>query len=519
MTMRMKKTSTRIPIKFPLLLFGFAALLRILVGFHPHSGQYNFHGSLKAYGGDFEAQRHWMEITYHLPIGDWYWYDPEYWGLDYPPLTAYVSYFCGFISHYIVGPKSVALDTSRGIEDPVLKAYMRVTVLVLDLLIFGSALWYSSSRRDRKSFWAVLVALSQPAILLIDHGHFQYNTVALGLSIWAFIYMVQPDFGSCMFGSFLFCLALNFKQMTLYYAPPVFFYLLGRCASHPKQFPLRFLALGLTVLLTFFILWEPFLQYGPSHMDTTQYERAEHVLRRIFPFERGLFEGKVANLWCALDTKPVNIRERIDSELQPLLALAVTFIMALPSSYSLFCVGRQEHDNKDNIHNHWIKLLWGATSSALSFFLASFQVHEKSILLALAPCTILLWEDPSFVDWFSIACVWSLWPLLQVDRLHVAYMCTVTIFGCLIWFRRIGQNNVVNPTVFSGLFQLIPMLSYLGMLALHVTQIIVKAPPNLPDLFEVLWSVAGCGMFGIAWLVSCGKLFSAGETNSKMKTE
>jgi alpha-1,3-glucosyltransferase len=64
--------------------------------------------------GDFEAQRHWMEITIHLPIGDWFvpldllfadWgssvdrgscdnryrnttdNDLLYWGLDYPPLT------------------------------------------------------------------------------------------------------------------------------------------------------------------------------------------------------------------------------------------------------------------------------------------------------------------------------------------------------------------------------------------------------------------------------------------------
>jgi alpha-1,3-glucosyltransferase len=513
----MKKELDPIPFNFVLFLFGFAALLRILVGFHPHSGQNNFHGSMKAYGGDFEAQRHWMEITYHLPIGDWYWYDLQYWGLDYPPLTAYVSYLCGVISHYVVGPESVALDTSRGIEDPVHKAYMRTTVLVLDLLIYGSAVWYSSFHRDRRSLWAVLVALAQPAIILVDHGHFQYNTVALGLSISAFSYMVQADFGSCIFGSFLFCLALNFKQMTLYYAPAVFFYLLGRCASQPKRFLLRFLLLGFTVLFTFGILWEPFLKYGPSHMATTPYERAEHILRRIFPFERGLFEGKVANLWCALSTKPVNIRERIDSELQPLIALGITFAMAMPSSYSLFCVGRNVRDS--NTRNHWIKLLWGTTSSALSFFLASFQVHEKSILLALAPCTLLLWEDPAFVEWFSIVCVWSLWPLLQVDRLHVAYVCTVTMFGSLIWFRRMGQSKMTIPIVFSGIFQVIPLLSYLGMLGLHAAQIFVEAPSNLPDLFEVLWSVAGCGMFFFAWLVTCGKLFQTGTTESKIKTE
>ena len=45
--------------------------------------------------GDFEAQRHWMEITIHLPISQWYFYDLEYWGLDYPPLTAYHSWILG----------------------------------------------------------------------------------------------------------------------------------------------------------------------------------------------------------------------------------------------------------------------------------------------------------------------------------------------------------------------------------------------------------------------------------------
>lgn len=45
--------------------------------------------------GDFEAQRHWMEVTAHLPVSQWYWYDLEWWGLDYPPLTAYHSWMLG----------------------------------------------------------------------------------------------------------------------------------------------------------------------------------------------------------------------------------------------------------------------------------------------------------------------------------------------------------------------------------------------------------------------------------------
>lgn len=50
--------------------------------------------------GDFEAQRHWMELTTALPMRDWYRNtssnDLLYWGLDYPPLTcvAWRSFAC-----------------------------------------------------------------------------------------------------------------------------------------------------------------------------------------------------------------------------------------------------------------------------------------------------------------------------------------------------------------------------------------------------------------------------------------
>lgn len=51
--------------------------------------------------GDYEAQRHWMEITTNLDIKQWYINstanDLLYWGLDYPPLTAYHSYINGLM--------------------------------------------------------------------------------------------------------------------------------------------------------------------------------------------------------------------------------------------------------------------------------------------------------------------------------------------------------------------------------------------------------------------------------------
>ncbi|CAM9620000.1 unnamed protein product, partial [Choristocarpus tenellus] len=115
------------------MVFSLSLLLRHLVSLWPYSG-----ADTPPMYGDYEAQRHWMEMTVNLPIEDWYRYDLPYWGLDYPPLTAYISWVCGMLSR-ILEPASMALDVSRGYETPTHKAFMRLTVLILDLVIFFPA--------------------------------------------------------------------------------------------------------------------------------------------------------------------------------------------------------------------------------------------------------------------------------------------------------------------------------------------------------------------------------------------
>lgn len=69
-------------------------LARYLVSLNGYSGQ-----SKPPMFGDYEAQRHWMEITTNLDIHQWYFNSTDndlmYWGLDYPPLTAYLSWVFG----------------------------------------------------------------------------------------------------------------------------------------------------------------------------------------------------------------------------------------------------------------------------------------------------------------------------------------------------------------------------------------------------------------------------------------
>ena len=475
-----------------------AALIRILVGFQPHSGQDNHHGSKVAYGGDFEAQRHWLELTWSLPLGEWYWYDLDYWGLDYPPLTAYVSWMCAYFSNSLVGPESVALETSRGLEDPTHKAFMRGTVLALEFLIYVPVVWHLTIRRN-KQYWAFLIALTQPAIILIDHGHFQYNTVALGFSLWAVYFISLPGVNNLVVGSIFFCMALSFKQMTLYYAPVVGCYLLGRCFADRKYAVRRFLLLGVTVVSTVALLWGPVVVRGPE--ETSYLQRLRHVLRRVFPLQRGLFEGKVSNIWCALSVKPFRIRERIPENYQFMAALLLTAVLMAPSCLRVFRLGLAPPSQANRT------LLFTATTNcALVFFLASFQVHEKSLLLALAPASLL--PDESLVRWFSLVTAWTLWPLLVVDRLQLAYFCVVGIFVGILLLKMELCASPPSGILSGPWLRRIPLATYALMVSLHAAESLVEPGPALPDLFPVLWSVAGCGLCGIAYLLTAWKLFA-----------
>lgn len=133
----------------------------------------------------------------------------------------------------MINPAWVALDSSRGIETPTSKIYMRFTVLALDLLIYipslihfinsSPLLRFRSKRARQVAFFTLLI---QPALLLIDSGHFQYNSVMLGLTLQAFNFFGQ---GRDLLGAICFVASLGFKQMALYYSPAIFAYLLGKC--------------------------------------------------------------------------------------------------------------------------------------------------------------------------------------------------------------------------------------------------------------------------------------------------
>ena len=258
----------------------FSLFVRVLLATQGHSGM-----GISPMFGDYEAQRHWLEITLNLPLRDWYQHtsmnDLQYWGLDYPPLTAYVSWFFAYIARNVFGLEGlVSLTDSRGYEAWDGKLFMRGSVLVCDmalllpvLLLLVDRVWNvhhdrrPSKLADMTNFgrnlyeWGMLLfyltCTLSPCLVLIDHGHFQYNGVCIGLALMGALCLVE---GKDILGSIFFCLSLNFKQMALYYAPVFFFSLLKKCLDQGSigGFLAKLIPIGLTVICTFALMWVPF---------------------------------------------------------------------------------------------------------------------------------------------------------------------------------------------------------------------------------------------------------------------
>jgi alpha-1,3-glucosyltransferase len=491
--------------------------------------------------GDYEAQRHWMEVTTQLPISQWYFHDLQWWGLDYPPLTAYHSWLCGKLGS-LINPAWFALFESRGSHDPTLKIFMRATVIVSEYLIYIPAVVVFVRRYSRLSGvagWSASVALvailMQPGTILIDHVHFQYNTVMLGFVVASMSSMIA---GRDLWAAVFFVAALGFKQMALYYAFSVFAYLLGSCVF-PRIKMAHLITIAAVTAVSFLILILPLVigtlsdvrrgidsrpdidgprpplplfQGLADCLDTEAFyypvvEQLVQMVHRIFPVARGLFEDKVANFWCALNVV-IKIK-KYPAELLQRGALVATLASIIPPNLVLFFRPR-----KDLLPLAFASTAWG-------FFLFSYQVHEKSVLLPLMPMTLLLAGSHglgknirAWVGFANILGCWTMFPLLQ--RVDLAMPYTVLT---LLWAHLLG----LPPTSLRAYFheggntwtQWLTLLIhggfYLAMAFWHVLVHFVRPPADKPDLWVVANVGVGAAGFSLCYLWCLARLVMQSE--------
>lgn len=177
--------------------------------------------------------------------------------------------------------------------------------------------------------------------------------------------------------------------------------------------------LGVVTVTSLVLLFLPFL---PPFASSTA---ILDPVTRIFPFSRGLFEDKVANFWC-FSNIVLKWRNLAGSGTLVRLSTLLTAVGFMPAVVGLLRTGSslrikddpvgpstspavpmEKEDSgttpsttaeRDNGNESSATepgplfpfLLLSMVTSSFSFFLFSFQVHEKTILVPLLPLTLIM---------------------------------------------------------------------------------------------------------------------------------
>jgi alpha-1,3-glucosyltransferase len=406
---------------------------------------------------------------------------------------------------------------------------MRAAVLVSELALATFVFWlfcaqdsktsttvhqFSSvtpfDRQEPVLFWRNLSGLAEqwtnllflPAAL-IDHAHTQHNSIAvLFTGGWAILATRASYAGKssnltgCAAGV-LFVLALNFKQMSLFYAMPVFLAHLTTIMETAPNWTaraFRLFSLAVTVLVSQGALMIPLCSHGSRGCLAV----ASQVLHRVFPTQRGLFEDKVANIWCAIEPL-LKLRRQLALGLISrhhvlTLSACLTFALSLPMLYFVaFRWVQLERNRRLSL------LLVSCSGVAQAFFLAAFQVHEKSILFPLAALEISLAVNKtvgSFHDWLRSCTSWfrvhaliSLLPLLLKDGAGLV-SALVTTCCIVIALRSAGHHKRWRAT---------HICIFLAQTACVAAYVLLRPPLLLPDLYLYLVAMTSTAAFIFVW--------------------
>uniref|UniRef100_A0A9L0RL07 Alpha-1,3-glucosyltransferase n=1 Tax=Equus caballus TaxID=9796 RepID=A0A9L0RL07_HORSE len=328
---------------------------------------------------DFEVHRNWLAITHSLPISQWYYEATSEWTLDYPPFFAWFEYALSHVAKYfdqeMLNVHNLNYSSSRTL------LFQRFSVIFTDAL-FVYAVHECCKCVDGKKackeltekpkFILSVLLLWNFGLLIVDHIHFQYNGFLFGLMLLSIARLFQKRH---MEGAFLFAVLLHFKHIYLYVAPAYGIYLLrsycftankpdGSIRWNSFSF-VRLISLGLTVFLVSALSLGPFLALN----------QLPQVFSRLFPFKRGLCHAYWApNFWAVY-----NALDKVLSVIGPR-----GFLRCL-----ILC--------------------------ALSSFMFGWHVHEKAILLAILPMSLLSVGKAGDASIFLILSTtghYSLFPLL-----------------------------------------------------------------------------------------------------------
>ncbi|CAL5226071.1 g8885 [Coccomyxa viridis] len=216
-------------------------------------------------------------------MSHWYVEETSEWTLDYPPLFAWFQRLLAYPAA-LLDPATLYIS-KLPYKSPECVLFQRLSVVFTDAVLL-SGLWLATRRRcgSQKKVTRYMVA-ANAGLLIVDHIHFQYNGLLLGILLWS-IALIQE--GRDVAAAFLFALLLNMKHLFAALAPLYSVYLLRHYCRGPGAL-YKFATVGSIVAAVFALSFGPFALMG----------QMPQLLQRLFPFHRGLLHAYWApNLWA-----------------------------------------------------------------------------------------------------------------------------------------------------------------------------------------------------------------------------
>lgn len=193
-------------------------------------------------------------------------------------------------------------------------------------------------------------------------------------------------------------------------------------------------------------------------------------------------------------------RETFTNEEMAKICLGCTATALVPSAINLLFKPKKK------------QFLYALINSSLAFFLFSFQVHEKSILIVAIPVILIFPLEPFMSFWFLQVSTFSMLPLLDKDGLISAYiglsgmfflMTKIIIdnarskkqeemnFLQILWNINFNKSKKWIERLFTGFF----VLSTIIQLVLFLAYFCLTPPEKLPFLHPLLVSSYSCCHF------------------------
>ena len=354
---------------------------------------------------DFDVHRNWLAITRNLPIEEWYFNDVN--GttrhtLDYPPAFAFFEWLLANnpLTSFLLKEDTRCLKLLPDFDNdpsPTCVAFQRSTVILSDVVLWVGA-WVASrgyhSASIHRATLSFLLIVSNPGLIWLDHVHFQYNGMLLGILLASLGCLMHGSNTSPtklsydvyhLAGAGLYALLLNMKHLYLPLGPIYLCYLFSNyCFSEGwlRFLVMRFIAVAVVTATCLVLPWIPFLLCDDPKAQLLQ------IVSRLFPFGRGLVHDYwAANVWAFFTLANRGLRflsARIPLPIQslpeptPFVCALLLLLSILPGTVILSRLPTKR------------KLMEAVVYTSLCSFMLAYHVHEKAILTALIPLSLLV---------------------------------------------------------------------------------------------------------------------------------